>query len=106
MNDARIAGVLMPNKRLSSLESRLVRMAETCKVPRSELLKKYQGDELYAEWLERVGRLAKFGWKKWVNDEKEPILRAERCAQLKAIEQPVGGQLISVGCRLLRRRCL
>ena len=36
-------------------------------------LKEYQGEELNQEWLRRVARLAKFGWKKFANDEKESI---------------------------------
>jgi RNA polymerase primary sigma factor len=50
-----------------------MRLAETYKVPRPEFLKEYQGNELDPDWLKRVGRLAKFGWKKFVNDEKESI---------------------------------
>ncbi|MBM3519557.1 MAG: RNA polymerase sigma factor RpoD [Alphaproteobacteria bacterium] len=77
LNNARIEALVEQlydiNKRLNSLEGRLMRLAETYRVPRGEFLKEYQGEELNAEWLKRVGRLAKFGWKKWVNDEKESI---------------------------------
>ncbi|MBI2719061.1 MAG: RNA polymerase sigma factor RpoD [Rhizobiales bacterium] len=77
LNNARIEALVEQlydiNKRLNSLEGRLMRLAETYKVPRTEFLKEYQGDELNPDWLKRVGRLSKFGWKKWVNDEKESI---------------------------------
>ena len=77
LNNARIEALVEQlydiNKRLNSLEGRLMRLAETYRVPRAEFLKEYQGEELNADWLKRVGRLAKFGWKKWVNDEKESI---------------------------------
>ncbi|MFT3987254.1 RNA polymerase sigma factor RpoD [Aestuariivirga sp.] len=77
LNNARIEALVEQlydiNKRLNSLEGRLMRLAETYKIPRTEFLKEYQGEELNTEWLKRVARLAKFGWKKWVNDEKELI---------------------------------
>jgi RNA polymerase primary sigma factor len=60
-------------KRLNILEGRLMRMAETYKVPRDEFLKEYHGNELDPEWTKRVGRHIKHGWKKWVNDEKDSI---------------------------------
>jgi len=77
LNNARIEALVEQlydiNKRLNSLEGRLMRLAETYKVPRTEFLKEYQGDELNIDWLRRVGRLTKFGWKKFANDEKESI---------------------------------
>ncbi|HUR43700.1 MAG TPA: RNA polymerase sigma factor RpoD [Aestuariivirga sp.] len=77
LNNARIEALVEQlydiNKRLNSLEGRLMRLAETYKVPRTEFLKEYQTEELNPEWLRRVGRLSKFGWKKFVNDEKESI---------------------------------
>ncbi len=77
LNNARIEALVDQlydiSKRLNVLEGRLLRLAETYKVPRDEFLKEYQSNELDAEWLKRVGRLSKHGWKKWVNDEKESI---------------------------------
>jgi RNA polymerase primary sigma factor len=77
LNNARIEALVDQlydiSKRLNALEGRLMRLAETYRVPRDEFLKEYQGNELDAEWLKRVGRLAKHGWKKWVNDEKDSI---------------------------------
>ena len=77
LNNARIEALVEQlydiNKRLNSLEGRLMRLAETYKVPRTEFLKEYQGEELDIDWLKRVARLTKFGWKKFANDEKESI---------------------------------
>jgi RNA polymerase primary sigma factor len=77
LNNARIEALVEQlydiAKRLNILEGRLMRLAETYKVPRDEFLREYQGNELDAEWLKRVGRLTKHGWKKFVNDEKESI---------------------------------
>ena len=77
LNNARIEALVEQlydiAKRLNVLEGRLMRMAETYKIPRDEFLREYQSNELDGEWLKRVGRLSKHGWKKWVNDEKDSI---------------------------------
>ncbi len=77
LNNARIEALVEQlydiAKRLNILEGRLMRLAETYKVPRDEFLREYQSNELDPEWLKRVGRLTKHGWKKFVNDEKESI---------------------------------
>ncbi len=77
LNNARIEALVEQlydiNKRLNALEGRLMRLAETYKVPRPEFLKEYQHNELDPDWLKRVARLTKFGWKKFVNDEKDSI---------------------------------
>ena len=78
LNNARIEALVEQlydiAKRLNVLEGRLMRLAEVYKVPRDEFLREYQSNELDADWLKRVGRLTKHGWKKWVNDEKESII--------------------------------
>jgi RNA polymerase primary sigma factor len=77
LNNARIEALVDQlydiNRRLNSLEGRLMRLAETYRVPRAVFLEEYQGHELDPDWLKRVGRLTKHGWKKFVNDEKESI---------------------------------
>jgi RNA polymerase primary sigma factor len=83
LNNARIEALVEQiydiNKRLISLEGRLMRLAETYKVPREEFLKQYQGEELDPNWLRRVGRLGKFGWRDFVAQDKDTIrdLRTE-----------------------------
>jgi RNA polymerase primary sigma factor len=78
LNNARIEALVDQlydiSKRLNMLEGRLMRLAETYRIPRDEFLKEYQTNELDGEWLKRVGRLVKHGWKKWVNDEKDSII--------------------------------
>jgi RNA polymerase primary sigma factor len=77
LNNARIEALVDQiydiNRRLNSLEGRLMRLAETYKIPRPVFLEEYQGDELNHDWLKRVGRLTKHGWKKFANDEKDSI---------------------------------
>jgi RNA polymerase primary sigma factor len=61
------------NKQLISLEGRLMRLAETYRIPREVFLKEYQGEELDPNWTRRVSRLAKFGWKRFMAEEKDTI---------------------------------
>src|SRR5215207_5437324 len=61
------------NKQLISLEGRLMRLAETYLIPREVFLKEYQGEELDPNWTRRVSRLAKFGWKRFMAEEKDTI---------------------------------
>ena len=83
LNNARIEALVEQlydiNKRLISLEGRLMRLAETYKVPREEFLKQYQGEELDPNWSRRVGRLGKHGWREFVANDKDTIrdLRSE-----------------------------
>jgi len=83
LNNARIEALVDQlygiNRKLISLEGRMMRLAETYKVPRTEFLKEYQGEELDQNWLRRISRLSKHGWKGFVAKEKETIheIRAE-----------------------------
>jgi RNA polymerase primary sigma factor len=61
------------NKRLISLEGRLLRAADSNGVPREEFLKQYRGQELDQGWMRRVGRLTKNHWKEFIQAEREQI---------------------------------
>jgi len=50
------------NRRLVGEEGRLLRLAETVGLRRREFLDHYTGNELAADWLERVGALPDRGW--------------------------------------------
>jgi RNA polymerase primary sigma factor len=50
------------NRRLVGEEGRLLRLAETVGLRRREFLEQYTGNELAADWLERVGALPDRGW--------------------------------------------
>ncbi|MGB7206759.1 MAG: RNA polymerase sigma factor RpoD [Anderseniella sp.] len=77
LNAARIEALVEQlydiNRRLISLEGRLLRLAESHKVPRKVFLEEYQGEELDANWLRRISRLTKHGWKDFVTKEKDAI---------------------------------
>jgi RNA polymerase primary sigma factor len=77
LNNARIEALVDQlygiNRKLISLEGRMMRLAETYKVPRAEFLKEYQGEEIDPNWLRRISRLSKHGWKNFVSAEKDTI---------------------------------
>jgi len=61
------------NRRLVSLEGRLLRLAEKHGVSRVEYLEQYFGNELDPGWSRRVGRLKGKGWKEFISDERDSI---------------------------------
>jgi RNA polymerase primary sigma factor len=61
------------NRRLVSLEGRLLRLAEAHGVAREDFLKEHFGNELDPNWSRRVGRLSRIGWKDFVQDERDKI---------------------------------
>jgi len=61
------------NKRLVSLEGRLLRLAEAHGVDRVDFLKEHFNNELDPNWARRVGRLTRHGWKDFVIDERDRI---------------------------------
>ncbi len=54
------------NHRLTALEGRLLRLAESCKVSREDFLAQYRGHELDPAWIERVATLPGRGWKNFI----------------------------------------
>jgi RNA polymerase primary sigma factor len=83
LNQARIDNLVEQlydiNKRLVSLEGRLMRLAESFGVAREDFLKQYQGNELDPKWVNRVKNLTSRGWKGFVGQELDGIrdLRSE-----------------------------
>ncbi|MGF7159848.1 RNA polymerase primary sigma factor [Rhodoligotrophos appendicifer] len=67
------------NKRLLSLEGRLMRLAESYGVARDDFLKEHQGAELDPRWLAHVSKLSRKGWREFSSEEKDTIkdLRGE-----------------------------
>jgi len=61
------------NRRLLSLEGKLLRLAEARGVDRVDFLKQYFGNELDPNWLRRVGRLTGSGWKEFAHDERDKV---------------------------------
>ncbi|HEY5347342.1 MAG TPA: RNA polymerase sigma factor RpoD, partial [Rhizomicrobium sp.] len=61
------------NRRLVSLEGKLLRLAESHGVERTDFLKQHFGNELDPNWARRVGRLSGIGWSDFVSEEREKI---------------------------------
>jgi RNA polymerase primary sigma factor len=61
------------NRRLVSLEGRLLRLAEAHGVDRGDFLKEHFNNELDPNWARRVGRLTRPGWRDFVADERDRV---------------------------------
>ena len=61
------------NRRLMSLEGRMLRLAEAHGVDRLDFLKEHFGNELDPNWARRVGRLSRIGWKEFIQDERDKV---------------------------------
>jgi RNA polymerase primary sigma factor len=67
------------NRKLMQLEGKLLRLAESCKVSRTEFLEHYFNYELDPTWLDRMAKRSTKGWKDFVR-RKGPdatLVRAE-----------------------------
>ncbi len=71
--DALVEQLYDINKRLISLDVRLMRMAETHRVSREDFLRNYQNSELDPKWLLRVSKLTTRGWKEFISEDKIAI---------------------------------
>src|SRR5208282_2437468 len=72
------------NRRLVGEEGRLLRLAETVGLRRREFLEHYMGNELAADWLERVGALPDRGWACLPNKAPEIAKHRTAIAQIAA----------------------
>ena len=61
------------NRRLTGLEGKLLRLAESRGVTRDSFLRRYRGDELDPEWLERMARLNEAGWRDFAERHADEI---------------------------------
>jgi len=79
------------NRRLVSLEGKLLRLAESHGVDRAEFLKQYFGNELDPNWARRVGRLSGIGWHDFVTEDRDKVkaLREEIQALAQETRQSV-----------------
>jgi RNA polymerase primary sigma factor len=63
------------NRRLVMEEGRLLRLAENDGVKRAEFVQHYMGDELAADWLERVGKLSGRGWARLLERHTDDVAK-------------------------------
>jgi RNA polymerase primary sigma factor len=77
LNNARIEQLVEQlhelNRRVVSLEGKLLRLATSCRVSREDFLVQYYGHEHDPKWARRVGRLTGRGWKDFVAKHKPEI---------------------------------
>jgi len=80
------------NKRLMTLEGKLLRLAEGRRVNRKEFLENYIGKELEPNWMKKVGNLTTKGWKDFVTKDKTEIeeIRGEVNKMAEAIGLDIG----------------
>ena len=74
------------NRRLVSLEGRLLRLAEARGVDRTDFLRQYFGNELDPNWVRRVGRLTGPGWKDFAHEDRDRIKEIRDNIQILAQE--------------------
>ncbi|MDC9701058.1 MAG: RNA polymerase sigma factor RpoD [Alphaproteobacteria bacterium] len=74
------------NRRLMSLEGRLLRLADSHGVSREDFLEEYQGSELDSDWLHRISRLSRKGWKNFISIDRENITEIRARVQELAAE--------------------
>lgn len=77
LNNARIEALVEQlydiNKRLVRNEGRLLRLAESYGVARTDFLEHYQGSELDPGWVKTVSSASGRGWKEFAGSEKKNI---------------------------------
>ncbi|MCE2509715.1 MAG: RNA polymerase sigma factor RpoD [Alphaproteobacteria bacterium] len=92
LNNARIEDLVdymkILNRRLVTLEGRMLRLAMACKVKREDFLERYLGHELDPNWLRRVARLKAAGWKNFAKKHGPEI--KEIRAEVSEISQEAG----------------
>src|SRR5574337_458460 len=86
--DALVEQLYNINKRLISLDVRLMRMCETHRISREDFLKNYQNSELDPKWLLRVSKLTTRGWKEFVAQDKVGI--KEIRSEIQSLAQETG----------------
>jgi len=92
LNNARIEGLVdelySMNQRLTGLQGKLLRLAESHRVDRAQFLDEYTNNELDPDWLSRVSKLKEKGWKSFAEREAEAVENIRE--QIAAISQEAG----------------
>jgi RNA polymerase primary sigma factor len=80
------------NRRLVADEGKLLRLAESAGVKRSEFLQQYVGNELAADWLERVQALPGRGWARLIEKSGPEVakLRSDIARIAAEAKLPIG----------------
>jgi RNA polymerase primary sigma factor len=62
------------NRRLMSLEGKLLRLAESAKIKRKDFLDSYLGHELDPNWLDKVSEKSQKAWKDFVARHRDEVI--------------------------------
>jgi RNA polymerase primary sigma factor len=62
------------NKKLVMQEGRLMRLADSFGVPRTEFIEEYYGNELDQTWVERIEKANRKGWANFIKHERATIV--------------------------------
>jgi RNA polymerase primary sigma factor len=77
LNNARIESLVEQlyaiNKRLVAQEGRLMRLADSFGVARSDFIAEYYGNELDQAWVERMSKLGRKGWTNFIKHERPQV---------------------------------
>jgi len=86
------------NRKLMMLEGRLMRLAESFRVPRQDFLDNYLGHEIDPNWLDKVAKLTGRGWKDFARKKANEVEKVR--AEIKAISDASGAPIFE-----FRRMC-
>jgi len=92
----RVEGLILKlydlNRQLVTLEGKLLRLAESHKVPRKAFLETYIGSELDQKWLKKIVTKTDKGWKEFATKEKAGIeeIRTEISRMAEAAGLDIG----------------
>ncbi|MBV8939623.1 MAG: RNA polymerase sigma factor RpoD [Alphaproteobacteria bacterium] len=76
------------NRRLMTLEGRILRLAEQRKVNRASFLERYLGHELDSRWLEKIARLTDKHWKDFLTRHRDEVKEIRK--EIASIAHEVG----------------
>jgi RNA polymerase primary sigma factor len=77
LNNSRIEALIDQlygiNKRIMSINSGMVKLADAARINRQEFIQEYQGYELDPVWLDRMGQKAGRGWQALIERSREKV---------------------------------
>ncbi|MFW2543300.1 RNA polymerase sigma factor RpoD [Primorskyibacter sp. 2E107] len=76
------------NKRIMSIDSAMVKLADQARINRREFVDEYRGHELDPNWLERMGEKAGRGWQMFIERSSDKV--EELRADMAQVGQYVG----------------
>ena len=79
------------NRRLMMLEGKLLRLAESFRIPRQDFLENYLNHEIDPTWLDKVGKLSGKGWKDFAK-KKGPEIEKMR-EEIRIISDHAGAPI-------------